>query len=309
MVFIERFDSATRCHVQTMKKAKTVRSGNTNISPLGISISLFVLLLAITVYNIWSKEHDRRTGSMTASAHSYEASIESYVRALATTNEVLEGFRAAIIYYKRPDMVKEEYCCVGSIFYTPNNGPQIISSGHIFRNDIPITQVLSVRSLNGVMNPEVAYINQIIYSGESSTNSSDTKLDVFIAKLGTTPVTLQPYSKFVSGEWQKNYWGEVPIGSKKIKTLRSILSGEVVDVLGCTKSEVINSMYILINRNSRPGESGTGFVDEYGGIWILHAGPESPTVNSHICEEGRRLTGKNIVGVTTLSGPMFGKYE
>jgi len=290
-----------------MKKTKTVRGRNSKVNPLGIAVVLFVLLLIITVYNIGSKRSTRHVSPAYSAGNIEGVAVESYVRSLVTTNVVLEGFRPAIIYYKRPDMLKEEYCCVGSLFYTPKTGPRIISSGHVFRHDIPTTQVLSVRALNGTMDPEVVYINQIIFSGEGSSNSSDTKLDIFVATLSTTPVVLQPYSNFTDGELNTNYWGEVSVGNKKITTVRSILSGEVVNTLGYTKYE--GGRHIIVNRTSRRGESGTGFVDEYGGIWVLHAGPENQAANLLIREEGRQLTGKNIVGVTALSGPVFGKYD
>lgn len=112
-------------------------------------------------------------------------------------------------------------------------------------------------------------------------------------------------------EIAQNFWADVVIEGKHISRLRSLVSGEYVETVGYARrgKEETGAVFVLINRSARAGESGTGYVDDFGGLWVLHSGAGSKETEKQICEEGRRMAGKDITGISSVSGPLFGQYK
>jgi len=241
----------------------------------------------------------------------HEPEIESYIRSQITQKDVAPGFEPAFIYFKRPNMTNEMFCCVGTIFSDKNSVIQIATAEHVFRTDIHSSQILSVRTLRQKMNPPVAYINRIIATGKELGGPDHDERDIVVASLGSEPVVLKPYSGFLYNEIGQNFWGNVVIGKTKITRLRSLLSGEYVNTLGYVQSRQGTNIsnFVLIEKHVRQGESGTGYVDDFGGLWVVHSGTEDKNEEAEICKEGKRITGRRITGVATVSGPLFGHYK
>jgi hypothetical protein len=91
--------------------------------------------------------------------------------------------------------------------------------------------------------------------------------------------------------------------------VQSLVSGEKIPTLGYyRRGEGTNGdVSILIETRSREGESGTGFLDQHGGLWVLHASPEPQEVEE-MRREYEKLTGKTFKAVTSISGPFGGKH-
>jgi len=238
-----------------------------------------------------------------------EIDVETYVRSKLTQEDVVPGLVPAAIYFKRPDMAEEQFCCVGTLCPDSKGNPHIITAEHIFRTDIRSDQIMSVRALRGNMEPPVVYIGRIVATGKEL--GSGEERDIVIAALDLRPTAIKPYSTFLSDEMAQSFWVDVVIGGKKIPRLRSLLSGEYVETVGYTRrgEEKTGAIFVVINCSARPGESGTGYVDDFGGLWVLHSGAGSKEIENQACEESRRVTGKDITGISTVSGPLFGQYK
>ena len=88
-----------------------------------------------------------------------------------------------------------------------------------------------------------------------------------------------------------------------------LIDGRSYETVGYVKrNNNDKSVFILIECRSVAGESGSGFVDSRGGLWVLHAAPH-PDDERQILEEGVRMTGKQIKGLTLVSGPIGGNYD
>ena len=240
-----------------------------------------------------------------------EQEIESHIRSIATQEEVTPGFEPAALYYRRPGMPNDKFLCLGTLFRDENHGAWIVTAEHVFRTDVNSPQTISVRTIRGHLSEPTIFINKIVASGTDLGKLDNRPKDVVIASLGTTPVVLKPFSEFIDSELNQHFWGEVKVGDKKITRLRSVLSGEYVDTIGYVRrgKESNGSIFVLIERHSRKGESGTGYVDDFGGLWTLHGGAENQETESAICRECKTLTGKDIHAVSGVSGPLFGKYD
>ena len=266
-------------------------------------IVLVVMLITIALVGIAYYFATRPPGT--------EPEIESYIRSQLTQKDIAPGFEPAAIYFRNPGMTNEIFCCVGTIFRDTNHGVQIATAEHIFRTNIHSPKTLSVRALRGKMDPEVTYVNRILATGRDLGGANHDERDIVVASLGIRPVVLEPYSGFLDSEIGQNFWGPVLIGKTKIPRMRSLLSGEYVNTLGyARRGEGTNgALFVLIEKHVRRGESGTGYVDDYGGLWVVHSGTDTREEEAAICEEGHRITGKDITGVATVSGPLFGRYE
>jgi len=107
-----------------------------------VSVALVALILGI-LYTLYFVQWQSRP----------EVDIETYVRSKLTQEDVAPGLVPAAIYYRRPDMSKEQFCCVGTLCPDSKGNPQIITAEHIFRTDIRSNQIMSVRALRGIMEP------------------------------------------------------------------------------------------------------------------------------------------------------------
>jgi hypothetical protein len=101
----------------------------------------------------------------------------------------------------------------------------------------------------------------------------DTGVDAVLCKVGPRP---QPIASFYTKEREKAEEKRVIelVPLKEAKIIQSNLSGEYVPVVGWSAPS--NGLtYLVILYDSRPGESGTLFVDKNGGRYILKGQNES----------------------------------
>jgi hypothetical protein len=231
--------------------------------------------------------------------------VESYIRSKVTEEKVSPTLEPVALYYRHPGMAAEEFCCVGSVMIDKDYGPVVLTAEHVFRTDIHSTQIIGFKPLRKSVHEPEYYLDRIIKTSRNLKGA-----DAVVATFGSLPVTFAPFSAYVLDEIGKNFYGDVTIGKKKIPHVRSVVSGEIVPTVGyCRRDEGTNGqVFILIEYHTRPGESGTGFVDDYGGLWIVHASPE-PDIERQMLDDCEKLTHKKVKALTTLSGPFGGKYD
>jgi hypothetical protein len=234
--------------------------------------------------------------------------MEAYIKATVAKEDVCPGYIPLAVYAFNLTNQTEKFVCCGTGFYDTNNGPQIITAEHIFRVDNPGDRIYSVHALRGKLRPERCFMGEIVRSRAFLPKMSDDR-DAVIAKLSTVITTFKPYSHFLHDEINQNFWGEVVIATAKIPRVRSVATGAYFGTVGYARGASTNSpLFVIIDKHSWTGESGSGFVDDLNGLWVLHAGPAEPDLENGIIAECKQLSGKTIHGATTLSGPFGGAY-
>ncbi len=196
---------------------------------------------------------------------------------------------------------------MGTVFRDEINGLQVITAEHILRQEVRGSQIFKIKILRGEIEPKEFFATKII---KTSKDFAENQQDAVIFSLGSEPVEFAPYSVFNSQETAQPFWGDLDILGHKIPTLTSVLSEEKVNVLGFAKrvEGTHTSTFVIIDRGAMTGESGTGFIDSFDGLWVLHA-ESDPKDTLAIMEECWQLTGKRISGAATVSGPFGGKYH
>lgn len=234
-----------------------------------------------------------------------EQDIESYIRSRTSEQQVSPGHEPVALYYKRKDMQKEGFCCVGTITYDKMYGMIVVTAEHVFRTDLFGAQQISIRPLRKGVNVPVYYFDHIVKTSSELNNQ-----DVVMATFGTIPKMFDPFSKYVFREMSKHFYGDITIRDLKVPSMRSLVSGERIATFGYgRRGEHTNDpVFILIEYHSRLGESGTGFIDDNGGLWVLHATPEAGQ-EQLIIAEYEKLMNKRIKAASAVSGPFGGKYN
>lgn len=233
-----------------------------------------------------------------------EQDIESYIRSQVSETQVAPGHEAVALYNQRPGRAGERFCCVGTILNDREYGIVLITAEHVFRTDIPGPQTVSIRPLRNIDVPTY-YVDRIVKTSREFGGQ-----DAVMATFGTNPVAFQPFSRYVSREIAKGYYCDVAVGKTKVPELRSLVSGKTVKTIGyCRQGEDTNGpIFIMIECHVRPGESGTGFIDDHDGLYIVHASPDA-SIEKDLLDEYSKLTGRRVSGAATVSGPFGGHYE
>ncbi len=232
--------------------------------------------------------------------------IVNYINSHLTQDDVYPGYFPALIYYTTQETGASGFLCTGTIFNTASNGVEIITAEHIFRNDIMGHHTFEVRPLRGSIDVPICYMKDIV-----ATSSNLSGLDAVVATLDTNPVVLGQFSDYVYREMGQNFYAPVVVHDRPLPTLRSLVTGVTSQTIGYVRrgeeGTSNGAIFILIEYHAYHGESGTGFVDQYGGLWVLHAGPEDGA-EQDMCDEYHRITGKSIKAIASVSGPFGGKY-
>ncbi|GEM_PF-5252505 len=156
----------------------------------------------------------------------------------------------------------------GSLF-VGSEGEQIITSEHLFRKELgnPEFAFRKIRPLE----PEITHgIHAILHKGiELGVRPSDSP-DVVIIKTGDTrPIVCYSDRTLFVRQDQADI-----TKADKLVTVRSLVSGESVRIVGTLKSvHDSGTEYVILDYSSFSGESGTGFVDENDQLYVLKGIP------------------------------------
>jgi hypothetical protein len=228
--------------------------------------------------------------------------IEQMIRNRLTERELSEYYRPAAIYYKPDKGVEWRYCCVGTIC-RETNVLKFITSEHVFRTDAAGRQAFKVVPFRERKGDRALYIEEILSSSKELRSQ-----DIVIARLGDKPTYIEPFSDYVGSEMNRCHWGEVSIGNRKVPLVTSLINGEKFQTVGYADRLGKDVAFVVLDTRSLAGESGTGLIDEHGGLWVLHGKPDSSTESS-IIAECKTLSGREIHSVTCISGPIGGRYN
>jgi hypothetical protein len=211
-----------------------------------------------------------------------------------------------ILYYRYPGWSTDKFCCVGTVLADKKYGTVVLTAEHVFRNDITSKQIISFRPLRPGVNEPPYYFKEIVLTSKDLGGH-----DALFATFGTEPVEFDRFSKFVNHEESRHFYGDVEVRGLKVPTVTSLVSGEKIRTFGYNRrgTNETDQVFILIEYSSRSGESGTGFIDDNGGLWVLHGAPESEAEHQLMMREYERLMHKKIAGFATICGPFGGKYQ
>ncbi len=232
--------------------------------------------------------------------------VESEIRRSVVDRVVSSNREPVALYYRRAGMSSEQFCCVGTVFNYRDYGTVVMTSEHLFRTDLVGGQTIIIKPLRPSVHWPLFYMGRIVRTAADLGGN-----DAVMAKIGITHNIIQPFSPYVFSEAGTNFYGDVVIKHTKIPTLRSLVSGKEVRTIGYCQQiiENNNQVFVMIDYPSRAGQSGTGFIDDHDGLWILHASPE-PDIALPMLEECRKLSHvTNVTAMSTVSGPFGGNYD
>lgn len=229
---------------------------------------------------------------------------EQYILAKLINQDVTPSAWPALIYKHAIENSPGVFMATGTVLNEKNENPILFTAEHIFRTDHPVDRILSVKVLRAEEMPTL-YVREILGTSETLKGG-----DLLKCRLGTEPVIIKPFSKYHKTEGGYNYWAPVEIGGDKIEWMLSVLSGEKAKTIGYYRRVVGDKSdnFVLIDYLVKPGESGTGFVDPKGGLWVVHGMPVNQKTLVQVAEECYQRTGIRIQYPCAVSGPLGGQY-
>ncbi len=241
-------------------------------------LAILVIIGAICLGLIYIQTHAKpNTVNADEQVATTENELEQYIIGKVTTNDVLPGSIPVLIYRFNPDSGVSSVAGSGTVF-TGSNGTQLITSAHIFSiENNGMSNQYAIRKLRPLEGHLVdCGIEGFMPDEQNIPNYRDAGFDAVLCKVGTHP---QMIKSFYTGDREKKENLKIidisPLN--ETKTIRSIVSGEDVHVLGWSASS--NGLsYFTIMYKSRGGESGTGFVDSNGLRYVLKGKMDSLSV-------------------------------
>ncbi len=193
-------------------------------------------------------------------------SPEEMLLTTASPTRVHPDFRPVLIYrYRGPDK-RPAFTAVGTEFIG-KTGPIIATVEHLllkkFSDELLIVRYLSPDEHKVEFGFEsIAYRN---FEAKLTRNLDIVllrpgvakKIECFSEQLPTTPTKINFY-----------FFPNPKAGGLVIKKLKSLVNGKEYPAIGATKDPSL----IMIQYQSMGGESGTGFVDEHGRLFVLSGG-------------------------------------
>lgn len=241
---------------------------------LGILLSVGGLILLVTQ----RKSPDRKA---------WDESTEGRLLQSAATSPIHPKYRPVLIYRYRGNN-RPAFTAVGTQF-DGTNGTVIATVEHLlvkkFEHEWFVLRLLSPDE-HQVTNGLTSIVSRNIGVGLPR----DT--DVVFLRPGD-PAHLECFSKkseSIPESAQVYFFDNVQVGGRTVKSLRSLITGKEYKVIGASKAP----QFILLSYSSQAGESGSGFVDEYGQLYVLSGGTRSGTnpisfLSGPFADLGKRL--------------------
>ena len=214
---------------------------------------------------------------------------EDYIVAKTTKQQVSAQWTPVMLYALSEDQTKGRHLGCGT-FCVGSEGEIVITSEHLF----PIskgTQCVAFRKLRPFESDITHSIHKVLLKGNDL--APGTNPDVVVLGVGDIQ-PIQFYSHQLE-EWSESQALSVlddPI------MLTSLISGEKVRLVGLAESTIDRGVsYGVIEYGSIRGESGTGFVDAEGNLFVLKGGakPDVDPTNGKINVKG---------GISFVYGPI-----
>lgn len=232
--------------------------------------------------------------------------MEAYIRSAATNKLIDPLYIPALIYSKEIGKLGEQFCCMGTVFIDEESELQILTVEHLFRIDYDGAEYYRVEPLLPSSHFTSAYIGRI-----TKTSKDFNGTDAVTAKLHKKPITHPRFSLFTKKLAEKTTWEKVILNGKEVPTMRSLITGEVVRTIGFSHhpTNPKANRFVALDMKSFQCQSGSIFIDEYGGKWHIHAQIEDPIMEVNAIIKCEKVTGIRPRGITTVAGPFGGNYN
>lgn len=188
--------------------------------------------------------------------------VEDYIVAKTTRDEISSQWTPVMLYVVTKDRARGKHFGCGT-FYTSTEGELVITCEHLF----PVSegvQDVAFRKLRPFESDITHGIEKVLWKGDAI--APGTKPDVVVLKVGDIQ-PIQFYSHQPIEVWSETQ--AFRLLSDPI-VLTSLISGEKVRLVGFAQSTMDQGvLYGVIEYHSLSGESGTGFVDDNGSLFIL----------------------------------------
>jgi hypothetical protein len=220
-------------------------------------IIFFAVSIAASTVIVFLRSHDSAR----------EPNPEKYIISRVSAEKVSPRFTPVLIYVFMSGE-KQGYVAGSGSLFEDMNGLQIITAAHIFHGRWG-NAFYAIRRLRPLESDQLSYGVESLNEGAMNITDFRTKFnDVVICKVS---LNLKPIPGFYSQE-RETEEKRISFTMHELSgcpTLRSLVTGEKVMVVG--NSQVLRSglAYYLIMYSSISGESGTGFLDDSGKLYVL----------------------------------------
>ena len=197
--------------------------------------------------------------------------LEVYILGKLTSEEVFPGYTPVLIYTHLPE--KEEGRIAGSgTLFEGKNGIQLITAAHIFHEDLgsPHYLIRRLRPLESIVGGVEHGIESINDTGINITGFENVGTDVVMCKVGKKTQSIQALYNKDRERAESNLTFTTWKTDSPYK-IRSLVSGQEAIIIG--QSDLLSNGVgqYLTTYQGRAGESGTGFVDTKGNLFVLKA--------------------------------------
>ncbi|MEI8062361.1 MAG: hypothetical protein WCG97_03650 [bacterium] len=199
----------------------------------------------------------------------WEDSVEgTYLRENSPT-QVDPRYRPILIYRYRGEGARPAYSGVGTVF-KGKDGLVVATVEHLLSKD-SAKELFVIRFLSPDEQKSEIGLESVAHRNVEV--GIEKEADVVFLRLGTAAY-LDCFSERSASVPVKAgifLFGDLSLANGQVvKKLKSLVTGKEYPVVGSSK----NPKGILIRHASRIGESGTGFVDEYGNLYVMTGGEE-----------------------------------
>jgi len=226
---------------------------------LGCGIAIIGIIVSMLLHK--GRNDDRKA---------WDESTEGRLLQSASLTQIDQRFRPVLIYRYR-GANRPAFTAVGTAF-EGRNGTAIVTVEHLLIKKF-VDELFVLRYLSPDLHQVTNGIQSIASRNVDIGLPAD--MDVVFVKPGD-PARIECFSDKTEGvpETAKVFFFDnVQVGGKVLKSLKSLITGKEYSVIGASK----NPQFILISYASQAGESGSGFIDEYGGLYVLSGGTREGT--------------------------------
>ncbi len=223
-------------------------------------VVLVILLMIISSSLVWGLSGTRSDSSPAP----VEQTVEDYLVSKTSKTPISSRF-TPVLMYRYLGGESALHCGVGTLFVGPS-GECVITAEHLMRKELG-DQIFAYRKLQPLETVITHSIEGVQRKGVEFALNPDENPDVVMLKPGLG-------KKIACYDMRAR---SLVRGRSKIRkvlntvTVRSLVSGERVQVLGQVmgSGDDGSAIYTIIKYAAVPGESGTGFVDDADGLYVL----------------------------------------
>ncbi len=129
--------------------------------------------------------------------------------------------------------------------------------------------------------------------------------DMVVFNVGTTEHFFKPYSRYIKDGYVTTGFGTPSADGKVVSKVTAVVSGRTFDAIGLASHDANGGKLVVIDYHGHEGESGSGFTDEHGRLWLFSFGPGLTSAEDiQNRKDYLQATGKTPkIGFSFLSGP------